>query len=113
MDLAAIVEPLNPLLIYVEQNDLEHSFRKAVKERPLEWSEGFIDYYTNQGYGKINGYQGLEGTIKVLQARRELEEEIIKGLSIGKLKVDNSSYNRTEYKQTLADCIAETMEGMD
>lgn len=113
MDLAAIIEPLNPLLIYVEQSDLEYSFRKAVKERPLEWSEGFIDYYTNQGYGKRHGYQGLEGTLKVLQARRGLEQEIFEGLSIAKLKVDNSSYNRTAYKQALADCIAASMKTAD
>lgn len=33
-ELAAIAGPLKPLLIYVEQNDLDYSFRKAVQERP-------------------------------------------------------------------------------
>lgn len=74
-ELAAIVERLNPLLIYVEQNDLDHSFRKIVKERPKEWSEGFIEYYTNQGYGKKHGYKGLEGTLQVLKVRRALEKK--------------------------------------
>jgi hypothetical protein len=57
-ELAAIVEELNPLLIYVQQNDLGHAFRKAVKERPKEWSDGFIDYYTKQGFGHNQGYWG-------------------------------------------------------
>ncbi|WP_051505123.1 P-loop NTPase family protein [Paenibacillus durus] len=83
IELATIVERLNPLLIYVEQNDLDHSFRKAVKERPKEWSEGFIEYYTNQGYGKKQGNKGLEGTLQVLKARRELEAEIFSGDFIG------------------------------
>lgn len=100
-ELAAIVERLNPLLIYVEQNDLEHSFRKIVKERPKEWSEGFIEYYTNQGYGKEHDYKGVEGTLHVLKARRELEEEILNGINIAKQKVDNSSFNLNEYKQLL------------
>ncbi|MGG4146831.1 hypothetical protein ABEW34_27345 [Paenibacillus algorifonticola] len=69
-------------MIYVEQNDLEHSFRKAVKERPKEWSEGFIEYYTNQEFGKIFGYIGLEGTLQVLKARRELEEEIFNNIVV-------------------------------
>ncbi len=107
IELASIVEKLNPLLIYVEQNDLDHSFRKAVKERPKEWSEGFIEYYTNQGFGKKQGYNGLEGTLQVLKARRELEEEIFNGINIAKKKVDNSSYDINDYKQVLVGILSE------
>lgn len=107
LELAAIVERLNPLLLYVEQNDLDHSFRKAVTERPKEWSEGFIEYYTNQGYGKKQGYTGLEGTLEVLKARRELEEEIFNGINIAKKKVNNSSYDLNDYKQVLVGILSE------
>jgi hypothetical protein len=107
IELATIMEPLNPLLIYVEQNDLDCSFRKAVKERPKEWSEGFIDYYTNQGFGKKQGFNGLEGTLQVLKARRELEEEIFNGINIAKKKVNNSSYDINDYKQVLVGILSE------
>ena len=107
IELATIVEKLNPMLIYVEQSDLDHSFRKAVKERPKEWSEGFIEYYTNQGFGKKQGYNGLEGTIQVLKARREWEEDIFNCLNIAKQKVDNSTYNRNDYKQRLEGILSE------
>lgn len=106
-ELAAIVEPLNPLLIYIEQNDLDHSFRKIVKERPKEWSEGFIEYYTNQGYGKEHGYKGLEGTLQVLEARRTLEQEILDGINIAKQKVNNSSFDINDYKQRLRGILSE------
>ncbi len=106
-ELAAIVERLNPLLIYVEQNDLEQSFRKIVKERPKEWSEGFIEYYTNQGYGKEHDYKGVDGTLHVLKARRLLEEEILNGINIAKQKVDNSSFNLSDYKQLLFGILAD------
>lgn len=107
MELAMIVERLNPLLIYVEQNDLDRSFRKAVKERPKEWSEGFINYYTNQGYGKERGCKGLEGTLQVLEARKKLEEEIFNGIQIAKKKVDNSLYEINDYKHVLAGILSE------
>ncbi|MEY8743323.1 hypothetical protein [Paenibacillus tundrae] len=100
--LASIVEQLNPLLLYVEQDDLDHSFRKAVKERPAAWSEGFIEYYTNQGFGLDHGVHGVEGALQVLKARRELEETIFNDLSITKEKVNNSSYDLDAYKQRLA-----------
>ncbi len=106
-ELATIAERLNPLLIYVDQNDLDHSFRKAVAERPKEWSEGFIKYYTTQGYGKKHGHSGLEGTLQVLQARRKLEAEIFNGLKTAKKKVNNSSYDLNEYKQVLAGILSD------
>ncbi|MBD3922591.1 hypothetical protein H8B09_27945 [Paenibacillus sp. PR3] len=109
LELASAAEKLNPLLIYVDQNDLDHSFRKAVDERPQEWSEGFIDYYTNQGYGKRQGYEGLEGTIHVLNARSELEQIIFNRLSIAKMKVNNSSFDRDHYKRILTGIITERM----
>ncbi|ETT65297.1 hypothetical protein C173_19756 [Paenibacillus sp. FSL R7-277] len=107
LELEAIIKPLNPLLIVIEQDDLEHSFRKAVRERPLEWSEGFIQYYTAQGYGLRQGHEGLEGTLQVLEARRELEEKIYNGLTIAKKKVNNSSYDLNACKQALAEVLAE------
>ncbi|WP_334074668.1 MULTISPECIES: hypothetical protein [Paenibacillus] len=106
-ELATIVERLNPLLIYIEQNDLDLSFRRAVKERPKEWSEGFIEYYTNQGYGKKHNYKGLGGTLRVLEARREWEEEIFNGLTIAKKKVNNSLYDLSEYKYGLVGILSE------
>lgn len=109
--LANIVERLNPLLIYVEQQDLGYCFRKAVQERPREWSEGFIDYYTSQGYGKHHNLTGLEGTLKVLEARRELEQDIFAGLHIAKRKVDNSAYNMEEYKHVLRRILVEHFHG--
>ncbi|KAA8787241.1 hypothetical protein EC604_25750 [Paenibacillus amylolyticus] len=106
-ELEKIVEGLKPLLIYVEQNDLEHSFRKAFKERPKEWSEGFIEYYTNQGYGKKFGYIGLEGTLQVLKARRELEKDIFNNINIAKETANNSSYDLNVYKQVLVKILTE------
>ena len=58
MKVAKIIENLNPMLFYVEQDDLEFSFRKALKERNPEWSTGIVDYYTNQGYGKEHNHSG-------------------------------------------------------
>ncbi|MFD2043397.1 hypothetical protein ACFSTA_03305 [Ornithinibacillus salinisoli] len=99
--LAKIIECLNPVLFYVEQDDLEYSFKKACKERPIEWSSGFIEYYTNQGYGKEKGYEGLDGTLKVLEARRAFEEEIFDMLTMKKEKVNNSHFETEKYKSRL------------
>lgn len=103
LELEAIIKRLNPLLIVVEQDDLEYAFRKAVRERPEEWSEGFIQYYTTQGYGLRRGLQGLDGTLQVLKGRSEFEERIYSLLSMHKTKINNSAYDLQAYKRILAE----------
>ncbi|MBY9078818.1 hypothetical protein KIH86_27915 [Paenibacillus sp. HN-1] len=88
------VKPLNPLLIYVNQENPAAAFMKAVKERPAEWSEGFISYYTNQGFGHAKECKGMEGAIQVLLERKEWELEILGLLDIETCMLDNSSYSR-------------------
>lgn len=62
---------------------------------------------TRTRYGKIQNYKGLDGTLQVLKVRRELEEEIFNRLNITKIKVDNSSYNKNDYKQVLESILSE------
>ncbi|EJQ52112.1 hypothetical protein A6283_14925 [Bacillus wiedmannii] len=103
MKVAKIIENLNPMLLYVEQDNLEFSFRKALKERTPKWSTGIVDYYTNQGYGKEHNHSGVEGVIKVLEARRNLELEIFDMLKMKKEKINNTKYEIDSYRSMLKD----------
>lgn len=78
--LAAIIAPLHPVLVYVNQSNVERSFRKALKERPTEWADGFVSYHTEQAYGVNRSLSGVEGTIAILQARKALERQLLKTL---------------------------------
>ncbi|TRZ38302.1 hypothetical protein CEQ21_23155 [Niallia circulans] len=91
--LEEIICKLNPVLFYVSQEDVKGSFLKAFDERPVDWSTGFIDYYTKQGFGKMHQLHGIDGTIQVLQARKKLELKMYENLSIQKFILNNSSYN--------------------
>ena len=91
--LAEKIVPLEPILIYVEQEDIKASFNRVVCERPKEWFEGFKDYYTNQGYGLSNNLKELDGVIQVLEARSRLERDAYDSLELVKYKVNNSTFN--------------------
>ncbi len=78
--LATIIAPLQPVLVYVDQPDVERSFRKALQERPTEWADGFVSYYTEQAYGVNHSLSGVDGTIAILQARQMLERQLLKTL---------------------------------
>ncbi|MGN7853489.1 hypothetical protein [Exiguobacterium sp. 22311] len=75
--IATIITPLQPVLVYVDQPNVERSFRKALKERPTEWADGFVSYYTEQAYGVNHSLSGVKGTIEILQARQELEHQLL------------------------------------
>lgn len=99
------IRRLDPVLLYVNQDNLEFSFHKAIKERSKEWLEGFVNYYSNQAFGNENNYVGLEGTLNILKARQELELNILKELSIKKEIVNNSKYDLKSYKLSLIEYI--------
>jgi hypothetical protein len=94
---------LNPILFYIEQDKLEYAFRKAIRERPEAWSTGFVHYYTQQGYGKHHGLEGIEGTLEVLEARRRLEYRILDSLGLTKERLNNSHYEQETYRTMLMD----------
>jgi hypothetical protein len=99
--LAEKILPLEPVLIYVEQEDIKASFNRVVCERPKVWFEGFEDYYTNQGYGLSNKLKGLDGVIKVLEARSRIEMNIYDSLKLIKYRVDNSTFNLDLLKERI------------
>jgi hypothetical protein len=105
LQLEDVVKPLNPLLIYIDQKDIKSTFEKAINERPKEWSDGFIEYYTNQGFGKMQGYHGFDGTVQVLQERKNIELEIFNLLKIDKRWFDNSQYDIEKCKEELREIL--------
>ncbi|QZY87139.1 hypothetical protein [Exiguobacterium acetylicum] len=80
--IATIIAPLQPVLVYVDQTDVENSFRKALNERPTEWADGFVSYYTEQAYGVNHSLSGVEGTIMILQVRQALEHQLFELLPL-------------------------------
>lgn len=99
--LAEAVKNLNPMLVYVKQDDIGKSFCKAVTERPDDWFNGFVHYYTSQGYGLNHGLVGLDGTIEVLKARQELENSILDHLPITLFILNNSQFELDKHRENL------------
>jgi len=105
-ELAKLIEPLHPVLVYVDQSDSERSFKKAIQERPKDWFDFFIDYYTSQGYGLAHELSGLDGTLEVLRARKSLELEIMNQLAMKKVILDNSDFDHDVHKSQLMHCLS-------
>ncbi|MBQ8787590.1 MAG: hypothetical protein IJZ61_08145 [Oscillospiraceae bacterium] len=83
-----IIKPLNPVVIYLKNDDIRSSVEKAAKERS-DWLDGVIDYHISGAYGKSINAQGYEGYISCLEERQKRELEILSQLDIESVVIDN------------------------
>lgn len=107
LELGDIVQSLQPLLIYLYQEDIRQTIDKVSVERSSEWLDFVIWYYTEQDYGKAHQLSGLDGLIESLKVRRTLELEILEQLNMNKLLIDNSVINGEQTQQKLIDYLNE------
>jgi hypothetical protein len=87
----ASIRALHPVLIYLGQPDVRIILQRVAKERPLEWKEFLIAYFTQQGWGKARGVTGFEGVIEFYEMRSRLERKLLGQLDISKLLIENAS----------------------
>lgn len=104
-NLNLIIEPLDPLLIYIDQKNVKKSFDKIFKERDSNWKSFFIDYYTSNKFARENNIKGINGVIKILKKRKKWELDIISRLNIESKIVDNSNYEKSEILKQLSKII--------
>ena len=87
-----IIRPLNPKLIYLQNNQIADSVLLAARERE-GWLDSVIDYHVSGGYGKRIGAQGFEGYLSCLAERQRRELEFLERLELPTLILDNPQRN--------------------
>jgi len=110
--LATIIAPLQPVLVYVDQPDVERSFRKALKERPTEWADGFVSYYTEQAYGVNRSLSGVKETIVILRERKALEHQLLKTLPFRVEVFGNEDFSTDVRQKWLKQLIQSTVRSI-
>lgn len=86
--IAEIIAPLEPVVIYLHNDDTAQSVQRAAAERP-GWLEAVIDYHVNGGYGQAVGASGFDGYVRCLQERQAREERILSALPVHAVTLDN------------------------
>jgi len=83
------IRVLNPLLIYIRTAAPRATLEHMACERPREWME-FVTAYTDHGaWSKANGVSGFEGFIRFHEQRQEIELDLLQGLNISSLVIDD------------------------
>ena len=87
--LAEIIKPLNPVVIYLKNDDIRQSIEKASAERE-GWLDAVIDYHINGEYGRSINAKGFDGYIKCLLERQKRELMILSELDVKSVVIDNA-----------------------
>ena len=99
-EIAGIIAPMEPVVIYLQNEDIAASIEKTAGERP-GWLEGVIDYHVNGAYGKSIGAEGFDGYIRCLSERQRRELEMLKRLPVRSLVVKNPHRDWDGARQTI------------
>ncbi|MCR4889264.1 MAG: hypothetical protein K5979_08835 [Ruminococcus sp.] len=92
-DIYEIIMPLSPVVVYLINNDVYNSVKKASDERGSEWLNAVIDYHCNGEYGKSHELSGFDGYISALEERQRRELDILSQLDIDRIIVDDPQKN--------------------
>jgi hypothetical protein len=70
------IAALEPVIIYLDPGSVRETLENVLKTRPQEWLASVITYTTGQGFGKMNGWTGLEGMVRFYEVMRDLQIEM-------------------------------------
>jgi len=90
--LAEIIRVLNPLLVYLQPQNVTRALQHVRGERPKAWADFVTWYLTEQEYGKKHNLKGYEGVIQFYEMRQKLELEILPGLPMQQLVIKHSGH---------------------
>ena len=88
--IAAIIQPLHPLAIYLSPLDARAALDRVRAERPAEWADFVTWYLTGQAYGQTHAVAGWEGVIQFYEMRQKLEVELLAGLPLPSLLIEHA-----------------------
>jgi hypothetical protein len=105
-ELQALIEPLNPTLVYLVQGDVASALERSFKDRGTGFRDYVIQFATGLPLAKRRGWQGYEGMVMYWREFVTLTDELFDRHRIRKIKVDNSAGNWDDCNQQVLDCLA-------
>ena len=95
-----IIRPMKPVVLYLKNEDIGDSVRKASAERP-GWLDGVIDYHVQGAYGRSIGAAGFDGYIRCLTERQKRELRILSTLPVEILILENPQRDWRNARKTV------------
>jgi hypothetical protein len=99
---AEIVRPLNPLVVYFHQSDVDHAIRRTAAERGEELGVRYqVEWKLRFPYAVERRLEGLDGLSSLYVDYRRLTDALFAGLALDKLAIENSGRDWPAYYQRI------------
>ncbi|HAW69957.1 MAG TPA: hypothetical protein DHD79_12440 [Firmicutes bacterium] len=95
-----IIQPLNPLIVFLHRPDLKASFEKAFKARGERWRDLILGLPLPSGYLKAHPHAEEDDGVSIFEGllyEQEQMEQTFAQLSCAKLKVDTTEEQWEQY----------------
>jgi hypothetical protein len=96
-EVVAVIKPLNPLLIYFHQDDVDSAIRAVSAQRGEKWVNYQVNWKLKSPYASRRGLAGLDGLITLYRQYRALTDQLFADLDIPKISIENSKQEWAAY----------------
>lgn len=103
--LTKLIAPLNPFVLYLWQEDIDHAIRTVCAERGQAWVEYQVNWKLAAPYSVRRGLKGLEGLIALYRDYRALTDRLFQQLPGAKLAIENSAQAWPTYERNILDAL--------
>lgn len=93
------IAPMNPVLIYLTQDDVPQALRRNYANRGEGFVQFVIDLVESTPYAQKRHLTGVEGTFTFWQAFVTLTDTLYMQTNFAKLRIENTAGNWTQYNQ--------------
>ena len=104
-ELQKIIEPLNPILVYLVQDDVAKALAVNFKRRGNSFKSYVIDFATSTPLAKHRGWEGYEGMVQFWREFSALMDALYRRFQGRKLRIDNTAGNWEKYSQQVLDYL--------
>lgn len=105
--LAGIIRPLNPLVVYYRQSDVDRAIRRTAAERGEELGVRYqVEWKLQYAYATDRGLQGLEGLSSLYVDYRALTDMLFEQLPLDKISIENSAQDWPAYYAQIEEAFA-------
>lgn len=104
-ELAGIIAPLAPLVVYFWQRDIEAAIRTVCAERGDDWVTYQIRWKLAAPYCVRHGFAGLDGLIALYRDYRQLTDALFAQLPLDTLSIENGDRDWPACERRILDAL--------
>ena len=105
---ATAIAPLDPLVVYFRQEDVDQAIRGVCAERGQDWVAYQVNWKLAAPYSTRRGLTDLEGLIALYRDYRRVTDELFELLPLAKLAIENSKRDWVAYQQLILQALGLT-----